>query len=352
MKRLFGILIVLILALATSFEGVAGPGNRTGTGGAAQLLVPVGARDLAMGGSTISTTKGIEALFWNPAGVARSDNSANLIFSHMSYIADIGVEYGAVSGKFGDLGSFALSVKSLSVGDIPVTTTESPDGTGQTYSPQFFTAGLTYSRSLSDRIAVGVTANLVAERIADVSANGVAFNVGVIYDNLADINGLSLGVVVKNIGPQMTFDGPALYVVGDVADQNRPPQYLKLESAPFELPASIEIGMGYRSTVSENADLVFAGTFLSNNFSEDEYKLGVEGVMNKMFFLRLGYSFSKGGQNLFWGTDEGQRSYLYGLSAGAGVEMNLGDAVIAVDYAFRDVEYLSGNHIIAVRLGF
>ena len=101
MKRLLGISIVLILVLATSSEGIAGPGNRTGTGGAAQLLVPVGARDLAMGGSTISTTKGIESLFWNPAGVAKSDNSANIIFSHMSYIADIGVEYGAVSGRFG-----------------------------------------------------------------------------------------------------------------------------------------------------------------------------------------------------------------------------------------------------------
>ena len=344
MKRLLGILIVLILVLATSIEGIASSGNRTGTGGAAQLLVPVGARDLAMGGSTISTTKGIESLFWNPAGVAKSDNSANLIFSHMSYIADIGVEYGAVSGTFGDLGTIALSVKSLSVGDIPVTTTESPDGTGQNYSPQFFTAGLTYSRMLSDRIAVGVTANLVAERIADVSANGVAFNVGVIYDNLADVNGLSLGVVVKNVGPQMQFDGPALYVVGDVADQNRPPQYVKLETAPFELPASIELGMGYRSTLSENADLLVAGTFQSNNFSDDEYKIGAEGAINKMFFLRAGYSFAP--------TTPDNSEYLYGFTVGAGVETNLGDARLSVDYAFRDVQFFSGNHVIAVRLGF
>jgi hypothetical protein len=306
--------------------------------------VPVGARDLAMGGSTISTTKGIEALFWNPAGVAKSDNSANFIFSHMSYIADIGVEYGAISGRFGDLGTFALSVKSLSVGDIPVTTTEAPDGTGQNYSPQYFTAGLTYSRMLSDRIAVGLTTNFISETISDVSATGVAFNIGVVYDNLADVNGLSLGVVVKNIGPQMQFDGPALYVVGDVADQNRPPQYVKLESAPFELPASIELGMGYRSTVSENADLLFSGTFQSNNFSEDEYKLGAEAGINKMFFLRFGYSFAP--------STPDDAEYLYGFTAGAGIEYNLGDALLGVDYAYRDVQFFSGNHVIAVRLGF
>ncbi len=344
MKRLIGFLIVVVLGLVTLHEGIAGPGNRAGTGGAAQLLVPVGARDLAMGGSTISTTRGIESLFWNPAGVARSDNSANLIFSHMSYIADIGVEYGAVSGKFGDLGTFALSVKSLSVGDIPVTTTENPDGTGQNYSPQFFTAGLTYSRMLSDRISVGLTTNIISERISDVSASGVAFNVGVIYDNLADFQGLSLGVVVKNIGPQMKYDGPALYQVGDVAGQNRPPQYLKIDTAPFELPASIEIGLGYRSTVSENADLLFSGAFQSNNFSQDEYRLGAEAAINKMFFIRGGASFAPDTPD-----DE---EYIYGFTVGGGIQYDLGDANIAVDYAFRDTEFFSGNHIIAVRLGF
>ncbi len=344
MKRLLGILIVVILVLVTLHEGIAGPGNRTGTGGAAQLLIPVGARDLAMGGSTISTTRGIESLFWNPAGVARSDNSANLIFSHMSYIADIGVEYGAVSGKFGELGTFALSVKSLSVGEIPVTTTENPDGTGQNFSPQFFTAGLTYSRMLSDRISVGLTTNLITERISDVSASGIAFNVGVIYDNLADFTGLSLGVVVKNIGPQMKFDGPALYQVGDVSGQNRPPQYLKVETAPFELPASIEIGLGYRSVMSENADLLFSGSFQSNNFSEDEYRLGAEAAINKMFFIRGGASFAPDTPD--------DSEYIYGFSVGGGIEYNLGDADIAVDYAFRDTEFFSGNHVIAVRLGF
>lgn len=344
MKRLLGILIVLILVFAAAFEGIAGPGNRTGTGGAAQLLVPVGARDLAMGGSTISTTRGIEALFWNPAGVAKSDNSANVLFSHMSYIADIGVEYGAVSGKFGDLGTFALSVKSLSVGDIPVTTTESPDGTGQNYSPQFFTAGLTYSRMLSDRISVGITMNIVSERISDVSATGTAFNVGVIYDNLADFTGLSLGVVVKNIGPQMRFDGPALYAVGDVDGQNRPPQYLKIDTAPYELPASIEIGLGYRSVMSENADMLFSGAFQSNNFSEDEYKLGAEAAINRMFFIRGGASFAPDTPD--------DSEYIYGFTVGAGIAYDLGDANLAVDYAFRDAEFFSGNHVIAVRLGF
>lgn len=344
MNRIIALFIICGLFLAAGVPAVAGSGNRTGTGGASQLLIPVGARDLAMGGSTVSTTSGVEALFWNPAGVAKMDRSATVLFSHMEYIADIGVEYGAVAGTLGDLGSFALSVKSLSIGSIDVTTTASPDGTGETYSPQYFTAGLTYSRKLSDRIAVGITTNIISERITDVSASGVAFNVGVIYDDLADFRGLSLGIAVKNIGPQMRYDGPSLYQVGAVDGQNRPPQYLKIDTAPFELPSSIEIGMGYRSTVSENANILFAGTFQSNNFSEDEYRLGIEAEINNMFYLRGGYSLAPDTPD--------EVDYLYGFTVGGGISYDMGDADLSFDYAYRDTEFFSGNHIIAVRIGF
>src|ERR1041385_1810424 len=137
-----------------------------------------------MGGSTISTTSGIEALYWNPAGITKSASSANLMFSHMSYIADIGLDYGAVSASFEGIGTFGLSIKSLSIGEMLVTTNADPDGTGKTYSPQFFTLGATFAKQLSDRISVGITTNLVTERIDQVSSSGVAFNIGVIYDNL------------------------------------------------------------------------------------------------------------------------------------------------------------------------
>jgi len=36
--------------------------------------------------------------------------------------------------------------------------------------------------------------------MGDVSATGLAFNVGVMYDNFASIEGLSLGVVVRTSG--------------------------------------------------------------------------------------------------------------------------------------------------------
>jgi hypothetical protein len=344
MNQTRNVLTVLVLVLAAAGSAFAGAGNRAGTNGASELLIPVGTRDIGMGGATIATTSGVEALFWNPAAVAKMHGSASLYFSHMNYIADIGVDYGAVAANFENFGILSLSLKSLSVGDIPVTTTSDPDGTGQTFSPQFFTIGLSYSRQLSDRIAVGVTTHIISERLADVSATGVAFDVGVLYDNLASVDGLSLGVAVKNIGPQMKFDGTGLMTQATVAAQNRPPGLYQIQAAPFELPSTIEFGLGYRRNFAGSNSVLVSTTFQSNNFSDDEYRLGIEYGFQDLIFLRGGYNLAQKA------TDE--RQFLFGPSFGIGVQGALGSLDVSFDYAFRSVKVFESSHVFSLKLGF
>ena len=334
---------LLLIGAATS-TAPAGAGNRTGTSGASELLIPVGTRDIGMGGSTAATSTGIDALFWNPAAVALMSNSVGLYVSHMNYIADIGVDYGAVAANFEGFGVLSFSLKSLSVGDIPVTTTANPDGTGQTFSPQFFTAGLSYSRRLSDRIAVGLTGNLITERLGEVSASGFGFNIGVQYNNLASIEGLSIGVVVKNIGPQMTFTGAGLLNEASVAGQNRPPQFYAIQAASFELPSSIEFGLGYKRTFTGDNSVLLSTGFQSNNFSDDEYKLGLEYAYEDLFFLRGGYDLAQ--------TESSDLAYIYGPTFGAGIHTALGSMDITFDYAYRSVKVFSANNVFSLKLGF
>jgi hypothetical protein len=337
-------LLIIVFALLLALDVYAGGGNRTGTGGAAQLLIPVGPRGIAMGESNVATSYGVESLFWNPAGVARMNSSTSVMFSHMSYIADIGVEYGAVSANFEGFGVLSLSVKSLSIGNILVTTTLDPDGLGGAlFSPQMITAGVSYSRELTERIAIGVTANLVTETLDQASATGFAFNVGVIYQDLGDITGLSMGVVMKNIGPQMQYGGPGLLTLADVQDFSRPPQYYRIDAAKFELPSSFEIGVGYKTVLDDMNSIQLSGDFQNNNFSGDEYKVGAEYGYNNMFFARLGYQTAPNVE---------KADYLYGLTAGAGLNVNLGGIGIKIDYAYRDTQYFDGNHIFALTLGF
>ncbi|OGU32799.1 MAG: hypothetical protein A2057_06270 [Ignavibacteria bacterium GWA2_35_9] len=343
MKKIIGLIFMLFILLPGLDNAYAGGGNRTGTGGANQLLIPVGVRGIAMGEQGVATSSGLEALFWNPAGVAKMNNSAAMTFSHMSYIADIGVEYGAVAGSFEGFGVLSLSVKSLSIGDIPVTTTSQPDGDGTFFSPQILTAGISYSNQLTDRIAIGLTANYITETLGDASASGVAFDVGVIYDNLADFNGLSFGIVLKNIGPQMKYDGAALFVQADVDNYSRPPQYYKVDAASYELPSVFQIGFGYKPKIDEYNSLQTSISFQNNNFSDDEYRLGLEYGYKEIFFVRGGYSLAP---------EAVQDDYIYGLTAGIGINYELNNLDLKVDYAYRDTRYFDGNHVVSLSVGF
>jgi len=338
-----GFIIILFFLIAESI--FAGGGRRNGTGGATELLIPVGARGIAMGSSTLSNSYGLEALFWNPANIARvGEHSTNVLFSHMEHIADIGVQYGAVSTDIESFGSIALSIKSLSIGEIPVTTVSNPDGTGAVFTPQFLTLGLTYARMLSDRISVGLTANLVTEKLDLVSATGIAFNVGVTYTNFADVPGLGIAFVMKNVGPQMKFDGSGLLIPAETPSLNRPGQFYKVEAASFELPSQLEIGASYQYIVNEQNALQFSGIFANNNFYGDELKAGFEYGYDKMFFIRAGYSFA-------YDLDSDYNTY--GINAGVGLNYDLGGVLLRVDYAYRAVQYegLGDNHIFSIGFG-
>ena len=336
--------VVALCMILLPSAAPAGSGQRTGTNGAAELLIPVGTRDIAMAGSTLAAARGIDALFWNPAGSAEVLRDVTLYASHMAYLADIGVDCGAVSVNIETFGVISLDIKVLSIGDIPVTTAQYPDGTGNTFRPQFFTMGLTYARRLTDRIAVGFTGTLITERMAEVSASGVAFNGGLIYSDLGGLPGLSFGVVVKNIGPQMKFDGPGLSIQADAAGLDRGTMLYSIDAAGFELPSTFELGFAYRTNVFENNMVTIASSFENNNFADDEYKFGFEYGFQDLLFLRAGYDYQP--------PKSADRENIYGMTLGGGVHMSVGSVDVTFDYAFRSTTFFDNNHVFSVKLGF
>ncbi len=352
MKIAIKILVIMAIFLIIGMDSAyAGGGTRNGTGGATELSIPVGARGIALGGSSLATETGLDALFWNPAGVANMSNSATATFSHMNYIANIGVEYGAVAANFEGFGVISFDIKSLNIGQIAITTNDQPDGTGQTFNPQFLTAGISFSKALTDRIAIGLTFNYISETLAQVSSSGFAFNAGVQYKDLGDIPGLNFGLVIRNIGPQMTYSGPGLTVsaspIGSTATPtdpfSRPPSFYSINAAGFDLPSAFDIGFGYLAKLDDMNALQFSGVFENNNFSGDVYNLGAEYGYNKTFFARLGYTMSPKDQD---------PNYVYGFTAGAGINYDLGGIAVKIDYAYRSVKYFSANHVFEISLGF
>ncbi|MDW7678940.1 MAG: PorV/PorQ family protein [bacterium] len=349
MKLCFKLIIyMVILTLMLSTQLFAAGSNRAGTNAASELMIPVGARYIAMGGASAAGVSGLDAIYWNPAGLDRMPYIGAGLFSQMNYIADISVSYAAVGVKFGGIGSVGLSFKSLAIGDIAITTEDAPDGTGAIFSPQFMTIGLSYSRALTDRVAVGATAKIISETMDRVSATGFAFDIGVQYQNLGDIDGLNIGIVIKNLGPAMTYDGNGLLRKADPMDVNRPASFYRVVAGADELPSTMEIGLGYAINIGEVNKVTVESHFVNNNFDDDFGKLGLEYSFNDMLFLRGGYGLSVNNTQDI----TGENINIFGLALGVGFKYNFNGITIGIDYAYRAVNYFNTNNVFSVELAF
>ncbi len=333
-KKIILSLIGLALIL-TSLE--AGTSKRKGTAGAEELRIPVGSRGVALGGGVVAEVNGVDALFWNPAGASFTNKSAEAMFSHVTWIADIKVNYLSAIANFGGVGVFGVSLKSLDFGEIPITTVDEPDGTGERFSPTFLTAAVSYSRRMTDRIYVGANLKLISERILRESATGFAVDIGLQYRLES---GLKFGAVMKNVGGNMRFDGPDLEwgVVIPGSEPGSPVRSLRVPLQEFELPAAFELGFAYSFKIGESA-LTLAGSFQNNNFTLDEYKGGLEYSFKNMLFLRVGYSYVN------------ETDYVFNSpSFGVGFNIPLGGTLEAsVEYTYRKVKFFDNNQFLTLR---
>lgn len=336
---------VLLGALAG--VAAAGSSERQGTEGANELRIPVGPRSTALGGTTVSDVSGPEALFWNPAGIA-GEKKTNVYFSHLSYIADMNVNYFAIVTKAGE-GNLGFSAKMLDVGDVIVTTEAAPDGTGDILSPVFATLGVSYARQFTDRVRFGATAQFVNETVDQARARGLAFDFGFQYDT--GTGGPTFGFTMKNFGTSMSFTGSAFEVNLPIpdAEPGSSNRTVTASSSSFEMPSYFQIGGAYdllnRREAGAKQRLRVLGTFSSNNFTPDEFHGGTEYSYHDLFALRAGY-----------GSRVSDRStdVYNGFSYGAGMNFKLGSgSTLQFDYANRVVKnFFSDTNEFAVKLSF
>ena len=317
--------------------------DRAGTAAAPELLIPVGARDMALGGAAIATSSGLEALHWNPAGLSKAEANAGILFSTMSYLAATRINYLATGAHFESAGSLAFDIKALSLGEIPVTTEANPDGTGATFSPTFFTLGLTFARELTDRIAVGFTGHYIVNRIVRVEATAASLSAGLQYANLGGIAGLDLGIALKHIGTRMQFGGSGLLRRGQIDGVRRGPADYNVQASSADLPSTFELGLSYRYTPASLGALNVSSVFRHNNFAYDQYRLGAEYLVSGFFALRAGFDYAPNS------TDD----YIYGTSFGFGLNLEAGTLKnLRVDYAYTTVDYFDALNTFTFQFGF
>ena len=339
-----------ILIASTLFAGTI---RSSGTSGAAQLLIPVGAENIAVSNANVATVSGVEALFQNPAGIAKYDGTAQAIFGTMTYIADINITNFGILTKFGKVGTIGLNVKSIDFGEIPVTTFNETEGTGSSFSPRFMTLGVTYAKSFSDRVQFGVNFKLVSEAIMNTKASGFAVDLGVQYQ-FPEMP-LYIGVVLKNLGPRMVYQGSDLeqQLAPDESESGTIQERFRIKAEEFDLPSQFDISLNYEVI----PDLSLMGTFTQNSFSANVGSFAAKYSFKDLVWVAAGTQLGlvTASEQDDVGDDEWDdwTESVWGYTFGAGVNVPLGDFKVGVGYSYRSVKsYFENNSLFQLTVDF
>ena len=307
-------IITSIIIIAISSLGL-GQNSRMGSASSTQLLVVPSAKHLS-GGGAAATATGMDATFWNPAGLAMSENSIDAIFSNRQYFADIDNSFFGVATDIGEY-KMGVTVRSFNMGDINETTVFYPDGTGQVFTPNFSILGGTIAKKLSDNTSVGMNVNYIREGFGRVTASGTAFDLGVQYKGLLGRENLDVGFTLKNFGSPVKYDGPGLGVFAEPSDADRPSEYYKLDAAAFDLPFTFDMAVSYKVA---GADV--GATYTSNYYSTDELKLTVGYQLEGLGSVGVGLQSSGAAQKIDDADGDWYTNPADGVSFGASVDMS------------------------------
>ena len=163
------------------------------------LRLPMSAHAAALGGENISIDDDDPTLvFHNPALASNvADRSLNL--NYMTYMEGVKVASASFVKAFLERATWALEAQYVDYGTMKHTTVDN-EVLGDV-SAKDIAVGGTFTYTLSDKIAGGVTAKFVSSSLAGYNSIGVAVDLGVNYLN-PDL-GLSLSAVARNLGGQL-----------------------------------------------------------------------------------------------------------------------------------------------------
>ena len=186
---------------------------------------------------------------------------------------------------------------------------------------------------------------VISEQISNVGASGVALDAGIQYVTGSKDN-LKFGISLKNVGPRMSFSGDGLSFRGFVGDEDDYKMTVEQRSSELELPALLNIGMSYDININRHR-ITGAGTFTSNSFQKDQYRLGGEYSYRDMLMLRLGYTYEEGIR-----TPNTRTTALRGPSGGFTIELPMGEngSTFGLDYSYRHTDPFQGSHTIGARI--
>ncbi|MBL7989061.1 MAG: PorV/PorQ family protein [Chlorobi bacterium] len=294
--------------------------SKIGAGTGVMLTLPVGARAIGMGGGFTGIADDPTALYWNPAGITLSPG-ASAAYSFGSLFAGTTHNFAGVTFPLGENYKGGISANAYSSGDIDETTIFQQEGTGGRYSATDLAFGISFAGQLTDQFSFGVTGKLVNLGIANVSASGIAFDVGTMYK--PGILGMRLGFGVQNLSSPIKYTGSQLTSRGQVdpVTGNQSPD-VQLEALEASLPLTFRAGVS--SDILEGDEmnsLLAALEFNTSSASSEHVSIGAEYVWNNFLAARVG---------MLVGSPDA-----YNISGGVGLKYESGSFLGQIDYGIR-----------------
>ena len=302
------------------------------------LSVSTNARASAMGTAMTSVeSNAAYAMLYNPASLSRLPQNVDMSFGMVNWIDGIDYNMGAIAYRPGDgrYGVFGINFVMVDYGDIDETILS--DGEKGYYRigtirPHAYTAGLTYSRALTGRFAVGGNLKYIRMDLGsgtsaigsdgalvrnDYMVETIGFDFGVLYNT--GFESLNIAMSLRNFSQDVSFN-----------EQDN------------ELPLTFRIGISmdvldlFEVDGDMHSFLVSIDANRPRDYSE-QIIIGGEYTFLNRFALRAGYGYP---------TDTQQ------ISAGFGIRQPVGSINLAIDYSYTTFDVFSNVNTFSVQFGF
>ncbi|RPI06087.1 MAG: PorV/PorQ family protein [Ignavibacteriae bacterium] len=350
-------ILVLLLAAISLVTASAFSQEKAGTTSMQFLKVMPCARATALGDAYSAVASGAEAIYWNPAGLAWSEDQ-EISLSYINWIFDAKLYDLAFGLPVANLGSFGLQLQYVDYGSFDeairtgATFYPGQSGaylTGRTFKPYDYVVGMTFARKLTDKFSFGVSVKYAYESLYDqghvtsfeigqdqqvgnsydvtTNTSVMLFDAGFRYNT--GFHTIQLGASAQNFGPDIKYTSsgketkypaPLAFRLGATADLLGP-------NSLFGDQQGSRLGLMF--------DL-----FLANDAEQQEH-LGLEYEFASTVALRAGYKMN-------YGTE--------GLTFGGGVHQSMGRLKFSIDYSYGVMDaiinaYTGNTHRISVGVG-
>jgi hypothetical protein len=300
------LLLTLFVALGLSLPAPAHARNissRAGTATAQFLKLEMGARHASLGGTYAAYGNDVFTLWGQPAAIAWAPAAWQVGAQHTEWFQDVKQEYLGVTGAVSDRARLGLTVNTVGVDDLQRATEDALGqltSVGGTFGARDWGVALHYGLRMNEDLSVGGAVRYVRSEIDDVTAHGVAADLGARW-RVSTIEGLVVGASVTNVGTGL--------------------EYIRTRD---DFPAAVRLGLAYdvkAYNLMGTADIV---KYLDRDVDAG---IGVEWRPIELLKLRVGYRTQ--------GDDVDE-----GLTAGIGFNL----AGLEVDYAYVPFGVLGDAH--------